>query len=564
MRRASGRPAEKKMMRHVRCWMMLIAVGAAGPASAQTEAEIADEKILERAGVKSDGPALLEFFRLRTLPDQEREKYRGLVKQLGSDQFREREEAMQALVARGPVVIELLREGSKKGDLEMERRAQRCIQRIQEKDVSYEVPAAAARTLARKRPEGAVEAMLVYIPFVDNELVLDEARSLLTQLSVTDGKPHPALVQALTDKLPLRRGAAGEALVRGGKDKTTELAKKLLEDPDAFVRLRVGLALAYAKDRVAVPVLIDTLGDLPLQLAWQAEDVLYRLAEGNEPPTVSLGQDAAARTKARDAWQAWWTKHGAKIDLAKLSESERLLGHTVVVLLDAGRILELTKENEVRWQINDLKFPLDVQPLSGDRVLIAEYHGNRVTERNTEGKILWQKDVPGPLMAQRLPNGNTFIATDTELMEYDRADKEVFHITRMADKIMKAMKLPTGEIACLTSDSRIVRLDTAGKEIHGFTISLGTRLFGGRIHMLPNGRVLVPHNNENKVVEYDAGGKQIWEVTVEQPVAAVRLVNGNTLVTTMLPQRGAIEFTPAGEEQWQYRASTRVTRAVRR
>jgi hypothetical protein len=47
-------------------------------------------------------------------------------------------------------------------------------------------------------------------------------------------------------------------------------------------------------------------------------------------------------------------------------------------------------------------------------------------------------------------------------------------------------------------------------------------------------------------------------------VAAVRLANGNTLITTMLPQRGAIEFTPAGEEHWQYKASTRVTRAVRR
>ena len=65
-------------------------------------------------------------------------------------------------------------------------------------------------------------------------------------------------------------------------------------------------------------------------------------------------------------------------------------------------------------------------------------------------------------------------------------------------------------------------------------------------------------------MEYDAGGKAIWEVAVEQPVAAVRLVNGNTLVTTMLPQQGVIEFTPAGEQHWQHKASTRVTRAVRR
>jgi outer membrane protein assembly factor BamB len=225
-------------------------------------------------------------------------------------------------------------------------------------------------------------------------------------------------------------------------------------------------------------------------------------------------------------------------------------------------------DNQVRWQVNDLRFPLDVQPLPGDRLLVAEYHGNRVTERDTRenpGKVLWEKEIMGPLVAQRLPNGNTFIATDTELIEFDRADKEVLHIVKNAgERIMKAQKLSNGEIVVLTSDARIVRLDATGKELHSFAISLGTRLYGGRIHMLPNGRVLVPHNNENKVIEYDPAGKQVWEVNVEQPVAATRLPNGNTLVTTMLPQRGAVEFNPQGEVVWDYRSTTRVTRAVRR
>jgi hypothetical protein len=552
------------MFGRLRLLTVLALLLGAGVARAQSDAGAADEKVLEKAGVKTDGASLLEFFRMRTLPDLEREKYRGLVKQLGSDIFREREQAMQALVARGPVVIDLLREAHKFGDLEMARRAERCIQRIQEKDVSYEVPAAAARALARKNPPGAVEAVLGYVPVADNDLVLDEARTLLAQLAMVDGKPQPALVKGLEDKLAARRAAAAEALARGGAAPERELAKKLLKDDEPFVRLRVSLALAHAKERDAVPVLIDVLADLPLAQAWLAEDVLYRLADGLEPPSVSLGKDATTRSKAKDAWHTWWQQNSAKVDLAKLSEADKLLGHTVVVLLDLGRVMELASDNQVRWQINELRFPLDVQPLPGDRILVAEYHGNRVTERDVSGKVLWEKDVAGPLMAQRLPNGHTFVATDTELMEYDRGDKEVFRITRTADKIMKAMKLPTGEIACLTSDARIVRLDTAGKEIHGFSISLGTRLFGGRLHMLPNGRVIVPHNNENKVVEYDAAGKAVWEVSVEQPVAALRLPNGNTLVTTMSPQRGAVEFNPQGEQQWDFRASTRVTRAIRR
>jgi len=53
-------------------------------------------------------------------------------------------------------------------------------------------------------------------------------------------------------------------------------------------------------------------------------------------------------------------------------------------------------------------------------------------------------------------------------------------------------------------------------------------------------------------------------VKIDQPIAATRLPNGNTLVTTMLPNRGAVEFDRLGNEVWTYRTNTRVTRALRR
>ena len=168
-------------------------------------------------------------------------------------------------------------------------------------------------------------------------------------------------------------------------------------------------------------------------------------------------------------------------------------------------------------------------------------------------------------MLFRSPNGNTFIATDSALLEYDKKDNEVLALSLAnGERIMKAMKLPNGEITCLTAEARVVRLDKTGKEMHSFTVSLGTRLFGGRIHMLTNGRVLIPHNAENKVIEYDVTGKEVWSVAIDQPVAAVRLPNGNTLVTTMTPERGAVEFDRNGHEVWSYRTNTRVTRALRR
>src|SRR5438552_4113465 len=83
-----------------------------------------------------------------------------------------------------------------------------------------------ARLLARHKPPGAVETMLSYLPFADNEQVADEARALLAQLAMPEGKPHPALAAALTDKLPARRAAAGEALAKGGGPDERIQAKK--------------------------------------------------------------------------------------------------------------------------------------------------------------------------------------------------------------------------------------------------------------------------------------------------------------------------------------------------
>jgi len=69
------------------------------------------------------------------------------------------------------------------------------------------------------------------------------------------------------------------------------------------------------------------------------------------------------------------------------------------------------------------------------------------------------------------------------------------------------------------------------------------------------------------VVEYDGQGKTVWEVSIERPVSAMRLPNGHTLVTSMSPQVGAVEFDRAGNQVWQYTHAnppTRVTRAIRR
>ena len=145
-------------------------------------------------------------------------------------------------------------------------------------------------------------------------------------------------------------------------------------------------------------MLIQLLDQLPQNLAWQAEDILYRLAEGQMPPTVALGSTSETRKKCRDTWEAWWTAHQTKVDLARLSQTPRLLGYTLLVLLDLHRVMEVDSKNKVLWQVDKLGFPLDAQLLPNDRLLVAEYKEDRVTERTRTGEIKWQYPVHGPLV----------------------------------------------------------------------------------------------------------------------------------------------------------------------
>src|SRR5207237_3366348 len=153
------------------------------------------------------------------------------------------------LKERGPVALPFLRTAAtKSSDPEIARRAEECIEGIK-KDFAPSVLGAAARVMAAKRPEGAVEAILTFLPNNDDDYLADDLRHALVKLAAKDGKADPAVVAALTDKAPVRRAAAGYALTRAGLVQQLPAVRKLLQDPELDVRLRVGLALAAAKDK---------------------------------------------------------------------------------------------------------------------------------------------------------------------------------------------------------------------------------------------------------------------------------------------------------------------------
>jgi outer membrane protein assembly factor BamB len=528
--------------------------------AAEPSPTAADEQLLKNSKIGTDGAALLEFFRQRTEQTALKDRIAKLIRQLGDDSYDVREKASSDLAQIGEPARKQLEKALTDKDPEIARRAEECLQR--EPGVGAGLAMAAARLLAQRKPDGAVKVLLDYLPSAEDESVAEEVRSALAALALKDGKIDPLIFEALVDKNAAKRAAAGVVLARSGGEEHRAAVRKMLEDADPNVRLHVGLTLVSQKEKDAIPVLIDLLAKLPQEEIWPIEDILYRLAQ-DKAPTVDSGPDGESAKSYRDAWAKWWQANEDKIDLAKIDLNAAQLGYTLLILLDANRVMEIDKDKKVRWKIDNLQFPLDAQMLPGEHVLIAEHNGNIVTERSREGKVLWKKEIAEPLMAQRLRNGHTFIGTRSQLVEVDRDGKEVFTYSRPdGDAIMKAVKLPNGDMAAITDAGVFVRLNSAGKEIKSYPASL--QYYGGRLEVLPNGHLLLPRTQSNDVIELDTEGKPTkFRAQFNAPIAAARLPNGNTLITSMNQQK-TLEVDKAGAKVWEYSTDTRVTRSFRR
>ncbi len=496
-----------------------------------------------------DGNRLLEEVRKRTVTEPLRLKCEELINQLGDTDFNVREKAETQVKAMGAMIVPLLRQASTHQDLEIRKRALACLAKMTT-DKNLALSSITVRLLALRKPAGAVEALMAFVPYADDENVQQEVQFALNALALKEGKPDPILVRSLSDEQPVRRAAAAEALCLGGDREHLSTIRKLLTDESSSVRLKVSLALAGIRERQAVATLIDLLGELSSDRAEPAEEYLQRLAGERAPVNLPTGDTAENRKKRQSAWSAWWKANGERIVLVDRyppAGTERYLGHILLVIANSGQVMEYGTDRKVRWQIGNLMNPRDVQVLSGDRVLIAEFGAQRVCERNRRGDILWQKMTNGtnPLGAQRLRNGHTFIACANKLMEVDRSGNEVFSINRPNHDIIMARRMRDGQIVAVTNQAQCIRMDASGKQMKIFGVQMAWQ---NGLDILENGHVLIPATWMNKVLEYDAEGKVVSDVNSMQPMCAARLRNGNLLVGPQVWPAKIIETDPSGKQ----------------
>jgi uncharacterized protein (DUF1697 family) len=183
------------------------------------------------------------------------------------------------------------------------------------------------------------------------------------------------------------------------------------------------------------------------------------------------------------------------------------------------------------------------------------------------GKVVWSydiasKDKDGGIQelsdATLLSNGNVVFARMSGAEEVTPQKKRIWHYEAPKGfqvHVAQPLGLHRVMIVQNGNPATVMVINTASGEVET-TLELPTgnpqKTHGQfrRVRFTTAGTVLAAHMDNNKVAEYDLKGKELWSIAIPAPWAAVRLKNGNTLVTS---NKGFVrEVNPQGGTVWEF------------
>jgi hypothetical protein len=536
--------------------ILLGLAGLAGPLAAAEPGAAADEKLLREAGVTLDAAGLAAFLRERLGDGNDVQRLDQLIRQLGSDGFEEREQAVRRLVGVGAAALPKLRQALKDTDPEVRARAQDCIAQVERGVTSTALPLAAVRRLAALRPARAAGDLLYVLPASADDALTEEICFDLAAVAVRDGKVEPALVAALDDHAPARRAIAACIAGRSGSAAQRAAVRALLKDDEPVVRLRAAQGLLAARDKSGIPTLVKLLAEADTTVAWQAEELLH-WAAGEKAPEVVVGAgDAPARDKCRAAWEAWWQAEGTGLDLARAEKAPRRPGLLLLCVRDkqgdteAGRVYLTGCDGRPRWQLAGLELPLtSVHLLPGGRVLLVETT-DWARERDLAGKVHWetQPEHGNLVSCQRLLSGNTLLASDRQFLVVKPDGTPVQSHTVSDFRIRGVASWDKGRFACVDTDGVVREVNTeTGQAARVGRLDVSAQFWLSWAEPLPDGGYLAGGGRLGKVLEADAAGKTVRRWDVASAKHAARLRNGHTLLAGA---RRLAEVDGSGKEVW--------------
>src|SRR5262249_37807248 len=182
------------------CALLVLVYTIALPATAAAQADslATDLAVLRAANLNTDGAGLISFFKKRTLAEDTRKKIAKLIGQLGDDEYSVREKATTDLVDIGSAARPMLTQALRNRDLEVRRRAGWALEKRGPASSEAHLLLAAARVLAQRKPAGAAEVLLNFLPNIEEPETAEEVARTVARVAMgKDGKPEKAVLLAL-------------------------------------------------------------------------------------------------------------------------------------------------------------------------------------------------------------------------------------------------------------------------------------------------------------------------------------------------------------------------------
>jgi hypothetical protein len=171
-------------------------------------------------------------------------------------------------------------------------------------------------------------------------------------------------------------------------------------------------------------------------------------------------------------------------------------------------------------------------------------------------RCLEHKDPGIALAAQAawpaLDGGGSTLVTDYGKHRVVRfVGEEEREVLADLNMVMGVQQLENGNLLVAGyGQNRIVEFDANGAEVWTFTDVASP----SDAERLPDGNTLIADSDNTRVIEVDRAGKIVWSYSDNlRPIDADRLANGNTLISSY-EASGVVEVSPAGKVVWQWRS----------
>lgn len=516
--------------------VMLCICAVAGTCSRRVHADDAD--FLKQHGIECSPKSIAVFFDSLNPKGDALTRTQALVAQLGSDDFKTREDAMTALIRTPQLPLEIVKAAAKGDDPEVRWRSEIVLK--QAGNQSRRLLQAALGAIAEKEIKGLAPGLMSCTEYYDDASIRRRAqRALLATATPADVE----LLRKSTKSPEMHtRILALRALAHVQGDEATADLRPFLDDRADTVRLFAAFELASRGNRDVLPTLSKLLRSSETRVRSRSVQLL-RTITGQKFSYVAYGSEKK-RDIAAKAWQTWIDSNA---DSAKLNLNVTLaparVGRILVCYYSSNLVVEYDLEHKVVWNTT-VPQPWGCHGLSNGHRLIASYGSNAVIEYDQDGMEVWRATTTSnPSHAQRLENGNTLISlySQRKVIEITPENK-IVNTLKVPGQPNHVERTPDGHTVVACSNG-VMEYNDKGEQIR--KISSG-RPFSAR--RLENGNILLADTTQTAIREIGPDDEVVWTKTgLGNPLDAFRLENGNTLVAH---QTGITEYDPDGKSVW--------------